>query len=146
MKHLWFGEVVTGNEIDVKLENILSDTSRALEVELRVDYLLDVLNQFSFEIENDCERLASLLGKDFTQEESLEILKEIANFCRRDHLTKKIKRELGTEDLNDLTRIDFEKNIFESWAPLGVLTHITPGNSPGLSFLAIIEGTFGRKC
>ena len=62
MKHLWFGEVVTGNEIDLKLENILSDTSRALEVELRLDYLLDVLNQFSFEIENDCERLVSLLG------------------------------------------------------------------------------------
>lgn len=140
MKHLWFGEIVTGSDIDAKLENILSDTSKALEVDLRLDYLLDVLDQFAAEIESGCERLSSLLGADFSREESEEILKEIAKFCKKDHLTKKIKRELGTEDLNDLSRVDFERNLFESWAPLGVLTHITPGNSPGLSFLAIIEG------
>ena len=140
MKHLWFGEILEGNEIDSRLESIYAEASKALEVDLKLDYLLNVLDQFANEMQNGCERLSSLLTGEFSEAEKNEIMTEIAKFCRKDHLVKKIKRELGTEDLNDLSRVDFERNIFESWAPLGVLAHITPGNSPGLSFLAIIEG------
>lgn len=140
MKHLWFGEIVDNSDLDLKLESINSEVSKALEADLKLDYLLNVLDEFATVVEKGCANLSNLLSSDFSSAETDEILAEIAKFCRKDHLVKKIKRELGTEDLNDLSRIDFERNIFESWAPLGVLTHITPGNSPGLSFLAIIEG------
>ncbi len=140
MKHLWFGEILEGVELDSRLESIYSEASKALEVELKLDYLLDVLDRFANDVEKGCEKLSSLLTGEFSDEEKEEILSEIAKFCKKDHLVRKIKRELGTEDLNDLSRVDFDRNIFETWAPLGVLTHVTPGNSPGLSFLAIIEG------
>ena len=40
----------------------------------------------------------------------------------------------------DLKRTRYERDIFEGNSPLGVLVHVTPGNAPGLSFLAMIEG------
>ncbi|MCO4794197.1 MAG: hypothetical protein KC493_10810 [Bacteriovoracaceae bacterium] len=140
MKHLWFGEILEENQLQDHIANINTLAANGLEKDLPLTYLLDCLEEFSIELEKGNSKLESLLENELSGAEAREVLVEIAKFCKRDHLVTKVTRELGTDDLNDLSRVDFERNLFESWAPLGVLVHVAPGNSPGLSFLAIIEG------
>ncbi|SEO32602.1 acyl-CoA reductase [Pseudomonas sp. NFACC39-1] len=59
-------------------------------------------------------------------------------FCERKHLSRKLERELGA-DARSLRRIDYSDGPFESWQPLGLVVHVTPGNSPLLGFFAALE-------
>ncbi|MFC5474758.1 acyl-CoA reductase [Paraherbaspirillum soli] len=59
-------------------------------------------------------------------------------FCRRDALVAKLQRELGETPFS-LRRIDYRSPHFESWRPLGLVVHITPGNAPLLAFFAMLE-------
>lgn len=145
MKHFWFGEILTGDiQLQDKLEVIWQELSSQLAKRLDVNHLVSVSNKFSENLLNKdssyTQILNSLLEDGFSSEESEELINEIARFCSKENLKLKLKRELGSEDIQDLKRVDFKRDIFESWEPLGVLTHITPGNSPGLSFLALMEG------
>ncbi len=60
-------------------------------------------------------------------------------FCDRKHLGLKLERELGLTP-RSLRRIDYCDGPFESWQPLGLVVHVTPGNSPLLGFCAALEG------
>ncbi|WP_434563358.1 long-chain-fatty-acyl-CoA reductase [Pseudomonas sp. Z5-35] len=60
-------------------------------------------------------------------------------FCDRKHLRLKLERELGLTP-RSLRRIDYCDGPFESWQPLGLVVHVTPGNSPLLGFCAVLEG------
>lgn len=59
-------------------------------------------------------------------------------FCERKHLSLKLARELGP-DPRSLRRIDYCDGPFESWQPLGLVVHVTPGNAPLLAFCAALE-------
>ncbi|MET3134355.1 phenylacetate-CoA ligase [Oxalobacteraceae bacterium GrIS 1.11] len=59
-------------------------------------------------------------------------------FCRREALAAKLTRELGAAPFS-LRRIDYQHPHFESWRPLGLVVHITPGNAPLLPFFAMLE-------
>ena len=60
-------------------------------------------------------------------------------FCARQPLSLKLERELG-DDPRSLRRIDYCDGPFESWQPLGLVVHVTPGNSALLGFCAVLEG------
>lgn len=60
-------------------------------------------------------------------------------FCARQPLSLKLERELG-DDPRSLRRIDYCNGPFESWQPLGLVVHVTPGNSVLLGFCAVLEG------
>jgi len=62
----------------------------------------------------------------------------LVDFCQRDSLNTKLERELG-EQPRSLRRIDYRQASFESWHPLGLVVHVTPGNAPLLAFCAIVE-------
>ncbi|MEL4169034.1 long-chain-fatty-acyl-CoA reductase [Pseudomonas sp. AF76] len=59
-------------------------------------------------------------------------------FCSRDHLGVKLTRELGPSP-RSIRRIDYSDGPFESWQPLGLVVHVTPGNAPLLAFCAALE-------
>ena len=62
----------------------------------------------------------------------------LIDFCQRSNLSTKLERELGLQP-RSLRRIDYRQPCFESWHPLGLVVHITPGNAPLLAFCAILE-------
>lgn len=62
----------------------------------------------------------------------------LIDFCQRSNLSAKLERELGLQP-RSLRRIDYRQPCFESWHPLGLVVHITPGNAPLLAFCAILE-------
>jgi len=59
-------------------------------------------------------------------------------FCGREHLGVKLARELGPAP-RSIRRIDYSDGPFESWQPLGLVVHVTPGNAPLLAFCAALE-------
>ncbi|PQP04018.1 long-chain-fatty-acyl-CoA reductase [Pseudomonas frederiksbergensis] len=59
-------------------------------------------------------------------------------FCQHSNLSSKLDRELGQQP-RSLRRIDYRQPCFESWHPLGLVVHITPGNAPMLAFCAVLE-------
>ena len=144
MKHLWFGKMInTDQELNDLLELLPAQISKTLLKQFSSSYFINICDHFSkalIDKEKCFKNLKIELLKEFSEQESEEMIIEIANFMNKDNLNLKLKRELGTDDVQDLKRIEFNRNIFETWCPLGVLTHIAPGNSPGLAFLAIIEG------
>ncbi|KAA0961753.1 aldehyde dehydrogenase family protein [Pseudomonas sp. ANT_H12B] len=62
----------------------------------------------------------------------------LIDFCQRTHLSTKLERELGAQP-RSLRRIEYRHAHFESWHPLGLVVHITPGNAPMLAFCAVLE-------
>ncbi|MDI3274180.1 aldehyde dehydrogenase family protein [Pseudomonas sp. AL03] len=63
----------------------------------------------------------------------------LIDFCQPGNLSTKLERELGVHP-RSLRRIDYQQPSFESWHPLGLVVHVTPGNAPMLAFCAVIEG------
>lgn len=129
-KHLWKGNWIDDKELQEKLHNLNEEVSSSLTNAPTLNIIIDTLEKFGKKLSENPE-----LIKGFDSDYS-----EVANFCRRDFLEKKLLRELGTKDWGDLTRVEFESDLFESWSPLGVLSHITPSNAPALAFLAVVEG------
>lgn len=136
MMHFLNGQWIDVQKTEEVLKNLPAQVVSSLEVDLSIDEVLVA-----------CEGLASRLRADKTLQERLSnelsgegLLGEVASFCSREFLIKKIKKELGELDCFDLKKQSFKDEIFESYAPIGTLVHITPSNSEGLSFLAIIEG------
>ncbi|RON52545.1 acyl-CoA reductase [Pseudomonas frederiksbergensis] len=62
----------------------------------------------------------------------------LIDFCQPAHLNDKLQRELG-EQPRSLRRIDYQQPRFESWHPLGLVVHVTPGNATTLAFCAVLE-------
>jgi phenylacetate-CoA ligase len=62
----------------------------------------------------------------------------LIDFCQHGNLSTKLERELGQLP-RSLRRIDYRQPCFESWHPLGLVVHITPGNAPMLAFCATLE-------
>jgi phenylacetate-CoA ligase len=62
----------------------------------------------------------------------------LVDFCQRENLVAKLERELGVQP-RSLRRIDYRQACFESWHPLGLVVHVTPGNAPMLAFCAVVE-------
>ncbi len=69
-----------------------------------------------------------------------EVLNALAASLTRDSILEKLEREIGTDNPFEILRIDDSTQRYEAWKPLGVLVHITAGNSPIVTPMATIEG------
>ena len=103
--------------------------SHSLQIELTIEEVVECLNRFS-------EKILSL---DLDN----ELVQEVSTFCSKSEIENKIKCELGSIDAYDIKRRDFKTSPMESFYPLGVVLHVTPSNSPGLAFLAMVESLLG---
>jgi len=68
-----------------------------------------------------------------------EQVQALIEFCQPANLSQKLEHELGVQP-RSLRRITYQQPRFESWHPLGLVVHITPGNAPMLAFCAVLEG------
>jgi phenylacetate-coenzyme A ligase PaaK-like adenylate-forming protein len=143
MKHFWFGKLITDQQLEIEMSSIEKVIPEILRLEISTYQLLTACEKLANQLIDKSESyqiLKNELLKIMNEEESNQTMLEIAYFLNPDSLKYKLKREIDCDEINDLTRISFKRNLFESWSPLGVLTHIAPGNSPALSFLALVEG------
>ena len=121
-KHFWFGRELTDEQLEA-------------EVSSRLDWAIP-------KTDFNCEEVIRVIG-EWSKGLSLSLdhtfKKELIKFCSEEELRAKVIKELGSFEKLKMRRVDFSGNYFERRSPLGVVTHILPGNSEGLSFLACIE-------
>ncbi len=67
-------------------------------------------------------------------------LSEIAGMLGREALEAKLKRELGSKRPFLLNRVSYQDDLFEAWAPLGLLVHVSPQNSFATGAMSAVEG------
>ena len=140
-KHFWRGQIITDEQLESKLANLEKEKNSFYSDSISWDQLLYSLEKFGAALQLDEKINSYLISLGQTQTEIKDLLLEIAKFCSRDNILSKWKKELGDDQAPfDFKRVDFTRNLFEAWKPLGILTHILPGNAFGLSILATIEG------
>ncbi|CAH0187702.1 acyl-CoA reductase [Pseudomonas brassicacearum] len=115
--------------LDAALEHLQAQLPALLDQPPRSEEVFDCAEAF-------VQRLRTSDPVPMLDEEQRQAL--IA-FCDRTHLSLKLERELGLTP-RSLRRIDYCDGPFESWQPLGLVVHVTPGNSPLLGFCAAVEG------
>lgn len=136
MRHFFKGRWIDTSETQSLLTNLPSEVVKSLKVDLTVQEVLDACDTFSKKLKEE-QVLREKLGSEISD---ISILDEVASFCEKRFLLKKIDKEIGGLDNYDLRKQSFKEDVFESFAAIGTLVHITPSNSEGLSFLAVIEG------
>lgn len=140
-KHFWMGNLINDGQLRDRMASIEADIESELAQNISWDQLLVSFERFAKEITTSTELKQELLNSGLSEAEATMTLEQISDFLKREQILKKWKRELGTDQAPfDLNRISNSRDLFEAWKPLGVLTHIMPGNALGLSLLATIEG------
>ena len=141
-KHLFRGEWIEEKNLIGSLENINDNISLDLAEKMDLDILIYSCERLSrgMLLGKFSELKQALLDNDISDIDAEKTIKIIADFIARNNLEEKIKREFGTLFPFDIRRIDMRQDIFEGFAPLGVLLHIVPANSPTVAPLSVIEG------
>ncbi|WP_043262675.1 acyl-CoA reductase [Streptomyces sp. CT34] len=143
--HLWQGRWIDDAEADKLLTELpvligeeLAHPLPARQVVAACDRLSRLLSDQDSDLHH---RLFTHLVDSGTHRASArQSLEEIAGFLSRDGLERKLAVELGGTDPESLRRTDFRTPVFESWAPVGMLAHITAANDPLVGVFSAIEG------
>jgi phenylacetate-coenzyme A ligase PaaK-like adenylate-forming protein/acyl-CoA reductase-like NAD-dependent aldehyde dehydrogenase len=143
--HLWQGEWLDDEQLDARLSGIADWAQEAVAKSLDSAALLDAADAYSRLLlrkqGNYPALMAALLETGrATQAEAEAAIAEAAAFLERERLEAKLTRELGSTSPFLPTRVDFADSLFEAWAPLGVLVHVAPANSPASGPLSVVEG------
>jgi phenylacetate-CoA ligase len=122
------GELRDDITLQAALEELHPQLPRLLSAPIDSDTVIEAAARFTLQLQ--AGRLDVPLDNDQRQ--------GLADFCQRSNLTTKLERELGVQP-RSLRRIDYRQARFESWHPLGLVVHVTPGNAPMLAFCAVLE-------
>lgn len=141
-EHLYKGEWISESELAHSLNQLEEVLSQDLSLKFNPLVLLKAAAKVKLDIEKEIpkEWIDSLLDSGQTEEEARQTIMVIAQFFKEDDLKKKYRRELGSLEPFILKRFDFKTNVFEAWAPLGILVHIVPGNAATVAPLSVLEG------
>ncbi|MCU0121883.1 aldehyde dehydrogenase family protein [Pseudomonas sp. B2M1-30] len=120
------GQLHADYHLDDALQQLHRQLPEQLNTALDSATVIDAVSAFA-------RRLRS--GEPALNDEQRQAL---IDFCEPEALRRKLERELG-QQADSLRRIDYRQARFERWSPLGLVVHITPGNSPLLAFCAVIE-------
>ena len=122
------GELRDDITLETALEQLHTQLPQRLNAPIDSDTVIDAAARFALQLQ------AGRLDVPLDNDQRLGLV----DFCQRSHLTTKLERELGVQP-RSLRRIDYRQACFESWHPLGLVVHITPGNAPMLAFCAVLE-------
>ena len=138
MSHIWRGRKV--DSLEGLLENLDAEIEETLAEPLRISDVMDACASLSEKIRSgDAGSMRDALIRDGSNDPD-PILNALADVVSRESLTRKLMSELGTEDPFEISRVDPKRQHYEGWSPVGVLLHITAGNSPIVAPVAAIEG------
>ncbi|PKV83021.1 acyl-CoA reductase [Streptomyces sp. TLI_146] len=143
--HLWQGTWIGDAEADKRLGDLSALVADELSRSLSARQVIAACDRLSTVLTTpDHPTYAALAGhlvaagQDRASAE--QSLAEIADFLRRDGLEKKVVAELGGTAPQSLARADFRTPVFESWQPVGLLTHVTASNDPIVGIFSAVEG------
>ncbi|WP_400207570.1 aldehyde dehydrogenase family protein [Candidatus Methanomassiliicoccus intestinalis] len=140
MKHIWQGSLIDDEELLTRLHKLPEEINETLQETLKTEDVLeacDNLAQVLLEYKNE-EMIAALVEDGC--ENPQEFAAGLADNINRKSLTIKLQAELGTTRPFEVRRINYTEQKFEAWSPMGVLVHITAGNSPVVAPMAAVEG------
>ncbi|MEU8587288.1 acyl-CoA reductase [Streptomyces sp. NPDC048664] len=142
--HLWQGEFIDDAEAGRRLAGLPELTGRVLARPLPTDVVIGACAEVSRVLADPASalhtRLAAQLPPGESGQEPAATLAELAAALTRQALERKLRRELGGLRPERLTRPDARERVYESWAPLGLLVHIAPGNAAAVAPLSVVEG------
>lgn len=138
MNHIWRGETVSG--ITEKLPGLDAEIEETLGIFPVIEDVLTACDAISQEITAGSARyLEEALARDGVTDPA-PVLAALAENISRESLETKLRAELGTTRPFEIRRHDPGLQQYETWSPLGVLVHITAGNSPIVAPMAAVEG------
>ncbi|RRQ86341.1 hypothetical protein CQW44_14270 [Streptomyces griseofuscus] len=114
--------------------------ARVLERPLPTDVVLGACAALAADLADPGSALHTRLAAHLSAAEAGSTLAELAGALTRQALERKLRRELGGLRPERLTRPDGRETVFESWAPVGLLVHIAPGNAAAVAPLSVVEG------
>ncbi|MFI1167304.1 acyl-CoA reductase [Streptomyces sp. NPDC020801] len=138
--HLWQGRFVDDAEAGRQLAALPELTGRVLARPLPTDVVLDACAALSAELTGPACALRARLAAHLPADDAGTTLGELAAALARQALERKLRRELGGLRPERLTRPDAREPVYESWAPVGLLVHIAPGNAATVAPLSVVEG------
>ena len=139
-KHIWKGISISDSQLYEKIEIIENEIDSALKENLSTEYVISACDEVSKNISNELyPQFIDALIKDGVENPSI-VLNALASNISRASLEKKLLYELGTTSPFEIKKSDFTSRNFEAWKPMGVLVHITAGNSPIVAPMAAVEG------
>lgn len=150
-RHLWKGEWIDDAELELRVARFAQDAAESLPGRLPVQIVLEACERMGTELRVSSSSLRARLSEclresgRFDEKEATESVDELAAFLERGNLEEKIAREMAAghregSDPFKLERIDYRRDIFEAWVPIGLLVHIAPTNAVNVPFLSVIEG------
>lgn len=140
MNHIWRGSLIDDNELLKRLDKLPEEIEDTLQESLDTDDLLDACEKVSKTmLDYEDEGLKKALAEDMC-ENPREFLAGLADNISKKALIEKLRAELGTDRPFEIQRVNYREQKFEAWSPMGVLVHITAGNSPIVAPMAAIEG------
>ena len=138
MRQLWRGVPV--DSTDSLWDSLDAEIDSTLAGRLRTSDVLDACECISERmLSGDTARYEDALREDGCPDPA-PVLAALAENLSRRALTRKLVAELGTEDPMDLSRPVLSEQCYEAWRPVGVVVHITAGNSPIVAPMATVEG------
>ncbi|MGM9330889.1 acyl-CoA reductase [Streptomyces murinus] len=138
--HLWQGEFVDDAEAGRRMAGLPETAARVLERPLPTDVVLGACAAVGADLADPDSALHTRLAAHLPAAEAGSTLAELAGALTRQALERKLRRELGGLRPERLTRPDGRETVFESWAPVGLLVHIAPGNAAAVAPLSVVEG------
>jgi phenylacetate-coenzyme A ligase PaaK-like adenylate-forming protein len=143
--HLWQGDWIDDEELAGRLDHLSEWAAGSAARRLDTDVLLAAADAYSRKLSTDARTrrvLSKALGDGgrTPKAEIAPLLGELASFLDRDNLERKLRSELGSLNAFLPSRRQYEDSVFEAWAPLGLLVHVAPSNSPTVAPLSVVEG------
>lgn len=140
LQHIWQGKPINHDTLQTKMKGLSEEIAQTLNETLATEELLTACDTFSQQLTTGkYPELKEALHNDGIPNAD-EVIASLAGFLTRKSLEKKLTAELGTTDPFKIQRVDYKEPHYESWSPMGVLVHITAGNSPIVAPMAAVEG------
>ncbi|MEU5432031.1 acyl-CoA reductase [Streptomyces sp. NPDC020719] len=145
LEHLWQGEWIDDREAEKLLADLpvlaRTELSRPLPARQTVRACERLSRLLASPDSAVHQKLAGCLRESGADAASAATsLAEIAEFLSAESLERKLTAELGGTAPHSLGRADFRTPVFEAWAPIGLLAHITAANDPIVGVFSAVEG------
>jgi len=138
--HIWRGKIITNEEFINKIDFLEEEVNITLQDRLSTEAVLNACDSISEKMRlNKLPQFEIALKEDGCENPST-IINGLVNNLTREALEQKLVSELGSTNPFIISKKDFSSKNFEAWSPMGVLVHITAGNSPIVAPMATVEG------
>lgn len=145
LNHLWQGEWIDDVEAARRFPDLQGLVVDALRRPLGTDVVTAACDRLSRVLDTEGHPTRDKLAQGLrdagkTAEETAAAFDVLAKALCRESVERRLRCELGDPRPDRLTRPQPRRLNFETWAPVGLVAHIAPGNSPTVGALTVVDG------